>query len=125
MIVIGSAEFVESPGHAHVVRVLLLLRILLVDCHHVLKVVPLGAEVGSLSNSSGVLLHKDFLVLRNEAFRRLMIKPSRNLPLKALRCVVRIALSIEVLRVDTADETCVAWDTLVADLMGGPIHPSA
>lgn len=122
---IGSTEFIESPCLAHVISILPLLRIFLVDRHHVLKVVSLRAEVWSLSDSPRVLFDEHFLVLRNEAFRSLVIEPSCNLALKALRRVVRIALSIQVLRVYTTDKACVAWDALVANIMSGPIHPGA
>ena len=122
---IGSTEFIESPCLAHVISIFPLLRIFLVDRHHVLKVVSLRAEVWSLSDSPRVLFDEHFLVLRNEAFRSLVIEPSCNLAFKALRRVVRIALSIQVLRVYTTDKACVAWDALVANIMSGPIHPGA
>lgn len=125
MVVVSAAEFVERSRHAHVVGILPLDSILLIDSHHVLKVISLRAKVGALSDPSRVLLDERFLVLRNETSLRLVIEPARNFALETFRCVVRIALSIKVLRVDSADEACVAWDALVANLVGRPIHPRA
>ena len=54
-----------------------------------------------------------------------MIDTAQDLALETLSSVVRIALAVEVLRVDTRDEAGVAWHALVTDLVSGTIHPSA
>ena len=54
-----------------------------------------------------------------------MIDTAWDLAFKALCSIVRVALTEEILRVDARDETSVAWHTLIANLMGGSIHPSA
>lgn len=96
-VVVCAAESVKSTRLAHIVGVLLLGHIILVDSHHVLKVVSFGAEVWPLSDPPTVLLDEHFLVLGNEAFLWLVVEASQNFALETLRRVVRVALSIEVL----------------------------
>ena len=100
-IVVRASELVKRARSAHILRVLLLGSIILVDRHHVLHVVSPGGEVRPLSNPAAVLLYEDFLVLRNETFLWLVVESAQNLVLEALRSVVRVALSVEVLRVDS------------------------
>ena len=52
-----------------------------------------------------------------------MVKAAHDLALEALRSVVGVALTVEVLRVDAGDEAGVAWDALVADVMHRSVHP--
>ena len=94
-----------------------------VHAHHVLEVVAAGAELGAVGDAPAGGLLEHLLVLGNETFRGLVVKASQNLVLEALRSVVRVALSIEVLRVDTRDEAGIAWDALVADVVHGAVHP--
>ena len=60
----------------------------------------------------------------NETFCWLMVKTAGNLALEALGSVIRVALTVEVLRVHARDETSVAWDALVADVVHRAVHPS-
>lgn len=52
-----------------------------------------------------------------------MVEATRDVTLKALRSVVRVALTKEVLRVDARDKACVAGDALIANLVLWSIHP--
>ena len=90
-------EFAECASSAHILSVFLLCCIVLVYRHHILHIVSLIGEVWPLSNPSTVFLNIGLLILRNETFRRLMVKPTQNLSLEALSRVVRVALSIEIL----------------------------
>ena len=100
-IVVRASELVKRARSAHILRVLLLGSIILVDRHHVLHVVSSGGEVWPLGNSAAVLLHEDLLVLGNETFLWFVVEAAQNLVLEALCSVVRVALSVEVLRVDS------------------------
>lgn len=96
-----------------------------VHAHHVLEVVAAGSELGVVGDAPAGGLLEHLLVLGNEAFRGLVVKASQDLAFKALRSVVRVALSIEVLRVDARDEAGIARDALVADVVHGAVHPGA
>ena len=122
---VSASELVKRSRSAHILGVLLLGSIILVDRHHVLHVVSPGGKVGPLGNPAAILFHVDFLVLRNETFLWLMVESAQNLVLEAFGSVVRVALSVEVLRVDSRDEARVPWNTLVSNLMRGPVHPGA
>ena len=94
-----------------------------VHAHHVLEVVATGAELRAVRDAPAGRLLEHLLVLGNEAFRGLVVKATQDLALEALRGVVRVALSVEVLRVDAGDEAGIAWDALVADVVHGAVHP--
>ena len=124
-IVVGAPELVKRARPAHILGVLLLLSIILVDRHHVLHVVSSGGEVRPLGDPAAVLLHEDLLVLRNETFLWLVVESTQNLALEAFGSVVRVALSVEVLRVDSRDKASVPWNALVSNLMRRSVHPGA
>ena len=122
---VRASELVKRARSAHILGVLLLGSIILVDRHHVLHVVSPRGEVWPFGNPAAVLLHEDLLVLRNETFLWLMVESAQNLVLEAFGSVVRVALSVEVLRVDSRDEARVPWNALVSNLMRGSVHPGA
>ena len=96
-IVVCSFELVERARPTHIISVLLLGRIILVNRHHVLKVVPSVGEIGPLGNPAAVLLHEDLLVLRNETFLWLVVEAAQDLALETFGSIVRVALSVEIL----------------------------
>ena len=120
---VGAFPAIEGARLGQVVLVTVLCFVLEVDAHHVLEVVAATAELGAIHNAPAGLLLERGLILRNETFRRFMVKTARNLALEALRSVVRVALTIEVLRVNAGDEASVAWDALVANIVHGAVHP--
>lgn len=123
LVKVWSIEFAECASAAHILSIFLLCCIVLVYRHHVLHVVSFIREVWSLSNPATVFLNIGLLILRNETFRRLMVKSTQDLSLEALSRVVRVALSIEILWVDSGDEARVPRHTLVPNLMRRSIHP--
>lgn len=120
---IGSLPAIECACLLQVICVLLLGRVIKIDAHHVLEVVTTRPELRPVCNASTCCLLKNGLVLGHKAFHGLMIESTRNLAFEAFRRVVRVALTIEVLRVDARDESSVARDALVADVVHGAIYP--
>ena len=123
VVVIGALELVESACLVQVGLVVAGGLALEVHAHHVLEVVATGAELRAVRDAPAGRLLEHLLVLGNEAFRGLVVKATQDLALEALRGVVRVALSVEVLRVDAGDEAGIAWDALVADVVHGAVHP--
>eukprot|EP00354_Favella_ehrenbergii_P008177 CAMPEP_0170465624 /NCGR_PEP_ID=MMETSP0123-20130129/9901_1 /TAXON_ID=182087 /ORGANISM="Favella ehrenbergii, Strain Fehren 1" /LENGTH=287 /DNA_ID=CAMNT_0010731573 /DNA_START=169 /DNA_END=1033 /DNA_ORIENTATION=- len=123
-VVIGASVVVERARLLQVGLVVLHGRSLEVHAHHVFEVVAARSELGSVSDAATGCLLENLLVLRNETFLRLVVEPAQDLPLEALRCVVRVALAVEVLGVDAGDEAGVARDALVADVVHGAVHPA-
>ena len=122
---VGAIELAEGASAAHVFSILFLGRVILINRHHVLHVVSSIGEVRPLRNPATVLLHVRLLILRNETFLRLMVESAQDLPFEALCGVVRVAFTVEILRVDARYEACVPRHTLIANLVRRSIHPSA
>ena len=125
-VMVVACKFMEAAGLAKVLLVLLLCLGLLVDGHSVLHEIAARAEFRrSLLDPPEVLFLVGALVLRHEAAPGFVVEAAGNLLLEALGCVDRVALAIEVFRVDPRNEASVAWDALVADLVHRAIHPRA
>ena len=123
MVVIGALPAIECASLGQIVSVACHGLVIEIDTHHVLEVVTTRAEFRSLRNTpTGCLLERR-LVLRNVTFDGLMLESAHNLALEALRRVVRVALTIEILGVDARDEASVSWDALVTDVVHGTVHP--
>ena len=125
LVMICASEFIKGTRLRQVLFDLLLLCLVFVDGHHILQIVPLRAKFWSLSDSSHICLHEYFLIDGLVSFSRLVLKTSRDLAFETFRCIMRVALSEKVLRIDTRDEARVAWDALVANLMSWSDHPGA
>ena len=122
---VRPVELAESASAAHVFCILFLGGVVLINGHHVLHVVSSIGKLRPFHNPATVLLHVGLLILRNETFRRLMVKAAQDLPLETLRGVVRVAFAVEILRVDPRHEPRVPRHTLIANLVRRTIHPSA
>ena len=120
---VGATESVKSTSLRKVVRVIRFGLVVLIDGHHVLKIIALGSIFRTLSYTTIIFLLECRLVLRNVALLGLVLESSQYLSLETLCSVVRVALSEKVLGVDTRDEASIARDALVADLVSGAVHP--
>ena len=120
---VGPTELVKSASLGEVIRVVHLGLVVLIDRHHVLEIITLGGIFGTLSNSSIIILLERLHILRNIALLGLVLESTQYLSLETLRGVMRVALSVKVLGVDAGDEASIARDALVADLVGGAVHP--
>ena len=122
-VMVCSTEFVKSASPREVVRVIHFGLVVLIDGHHVLKIVTLGGVFRTLSYPTIIFLLEDLLVLRDVALPGLVLESSKYLALETLRGVMRVALSVKVLGVDSGNEASIARDALVADLVSGAVHP--
>ena len=120
---IGPTELVKSTSLGEVISVVHLGLVVLIDRHHVLEIISLGGIFGTLSYPTIIILLERLHILRNIALLGLVLKSTQNLSLETLRGVMRVALSVKVLGVDSGNEASIARDALVADLVSGAVHP--
>ena len=85
---VGSTESVKSTSLREVVSVIHFGLVVLIDCHHVLKIIALGGVFRTLSYPTIIFLLEDLLVLRNVALPGLVLESSQYLSLKTLCSVM-------------------------------------
>ena len=87
-VMVCSTEFVKSASPREVVRVIHFGLVVLIDGHHVLKIVTLGGVFRTLSYPTIIFLLEYLLVLRDVALPGLMLESSKYFSLETLRGVM-------------------------------------
>lgn len=95
----------------------------IVDCDSVLKVISPARELVILDDAT-IRQGTEFLTLQSlETLFETSFYSPRNLFGKTPGSVRGVGRWENILRLNSRDEACVAWQALIADLVGGTIEP--
>ena len=123
-IIILPIEFVEAARGLQESLSIILTALLVVHGHHVLQIVSSIIVLGAFEDASISLLVVGFACRRLESLPVDQVASASNLVRKTFGRGCGIALSVDILGLDSRDEASVAWDALVANLMLRSIDPS-